>query len=40
MEEEVQHVASISVSVWGKMVLKGMKCCKQLSESPASFEDI
>jgi hypothetical protein len=27
--------ALISVSVWGKLVLKRTKCCKQLSESPA-----
>jgi hypothetical protein len=27
--------ASISVFVWGKLVLKHTKCCKQLSESPA-----
>jgi hypothetical protein len=26
--------ASISVSVWGKLVLKCTKCCKQLLESP------
>ena len=26
--------ALISVSVWGKLVLKRTKCCKQLSESP------
>ena len=30
--------ASISVSVCGKLVLKLMKCCKQLSESPAKVE--
>jgi hypothetical protein len=27
--------ASISASVWGKLVLKHTKCCKQLSESSA-----
>ena len=27
--------ASISVSIWGKLVLKHTKCCKQLSEIPA-----
>ena len=27
--------AFISVSVWGKLVLKRTKCCKQLLESPA-----
>ena len=39
MEEKVQQCvcvcALISVSVWGKLVLKRMKCRKQLSESPA-----
>ena len=25
----------ISVSVWGKLVVKRTKCCKQLLESPA-----
>jgi hypothetical protein len=37
--ETSAHVcASISVSVWGKLVLKCTKCCKQLSESPPSVD--
>ena len=36
MEEKVQQrVCNDSVSVWGKLVLKRTKRCKQLSESPA-----
>jgi len=39
MEEKVHQVcAMIFVSVWGKLVLKRTKCCKQLSESPAQVD--
>jgi len=30
--------ALISVSIWGKLVLKCTKCCKQLLESPAKVD--